>query len=247
MALHLLFETSVPRVAINDLDPSIHAFWLVARDHNEELCRRISSVRIDMDEWNRQRSVQLAMDPDLIDLAFSTLFLNRTNRSGILHAGVIGGKQQSGQWKMTVRFNRDALISRIECIGRQAHRIDVRRQDAADVLRILGEQDAPSFLFLDPPYYHKADRRLYHNDLRPDDHERVAMLLKSLKVPWLLCYDDCSEVRNLYTSHIPNSYSLCYTAGEKRSGSEVLFVSPNLRIPSIEGRHRVAFRLHASV
>ena len=47
------------------------------------------------------------------ELGFAAFYLNRTNRSGILNAGVIGGKKQDGKWEMDARFNRDNLASRI--------------------------------------------------------------------------------------------------------------------------------------
>jgi len=87
VALHLLFESSVPRVSINDIDPSVFAFWWAVRNQPEELCRRISMVRVDVEEWHRQKAVQRAEHPSSMDLAFSTFFLNRTNRSGVLLGG----------------------------------------------------------------------------------------------------------------------------------------------------------------
>lgn len=70
----------------------------------------------------------------MLEVAFATFFLNRTNRSGILKAGVIGGKEQSGKWKLDVRFNKDDLTKRIQMIGRYKDRIHVYNKDAIDLL-----------------------------------------------------------------------------------------------------------------
>jgi putative adenine-specific DNA methyltransferase len=40
--------------------------------------------------------------------------MNRTNRSGILKAGVIGGKNQNGTYKIDARFNKNSIIERIK-------------------------------------------------------------------------------------------------------------------------------------
>ncbi|WP_243122397.1 hypothetical protein [Clostridium septicum] len=48
----------------------------------------------------------------LLSLGFSTLFLNRTNRSGIIKAGVIGGKEQNGNYKLDCRFNKEEIIKK---------------------------------------------------------------------------------------------------------------------------------------
>lgn len=44
--------------------------------------------------------------------------MNRINRSGIIKAGVIGGMEKSGLWKLDARFNREDLIFRIEKCGK---------------------------------------------------------------------------------------------------------------------------------
>lgn len=64
---------------------------------------------------------------DDLTLEFATFLLNRTNRSGILSAGVIGGKQQSGKWNMRARFNSPDLIKRIHAVARVRNRIDVHQ------------------------------------------------------------------------------------------------------------------------
>lgn len=74
----------------------------------------------------KQKAVQQEKEQaELLDLAFSTFFLNRTNRSGIIKGGVIGGKEQTGEWKMDVRFNKADLIKRIEKIALYRDRISL--------------------------------------------------------------------------------------------------------------------------
>ena len=74
-----------------------------------------------------------------VDRGFATLFLNRTNRSGILKGGVIGGKAQTGEYKISARFMREELCTRLERIGAIANKIHVYEEDAheLDVSRFL--------------------------------------------------------------------------------------------------------------
>ena len=118
VALTLLYGEYAQRIHINDLDRGVYAFWSVARDRTDELARLIRAAKLDMDEWERQRAVQFADNPDPLDLAFSTFYLNRTNRSGIITGGVIGGRQQNGNWKIGARYNAKDLTRRVERIGR---------------------------------------------------------------------------------------------------------------------------------
>ena len=113
VALSLLMLEYASHVHINDLNRSVHAFWEAVLSDTDRLCARIKSKRISMAEWNRQRAIQADLDADPLDLAYSTFFLNRTNRSGIILGGVIGGKNQDGPWKLNARFNKLDLIQRI--------------------------------------------------------------------------------------------------------------------------------------
>jgi DNA adenine methylase len=158
----------------------------------------------------------------------------------VLLGGVIGGKAQRGNWTMNARFNRRSLVGRIEAIAEMANRLRVTGVDAADLLGGLRNSSEKPFLFLDPPYYHKTDNRLYRNDYTPGDHQEIAGLLANLSFPWLATYDDCPEIRALYDSTQAMPYELSYTAGRKRRGSEVLFACSELRIPCVETAERVS-------
>ena len=98
-----------------------------------------------------------------LDLAFATFFLNRTNRSGILNGGPIGGVEQAGAWKLDARYNKEALIERIVKIGRMRRYIALTNLDAIEFLT----SSAPTWpkktlVYLDPPYHDKG-RDLYYN------------------------------------------------------------------------------------
>ena len=118
LALALLFNGFVSDIHINDVDRSIWAFWSAVLDDTEELIARMNRTRITLPEWRRQRAVQKnSAKADKMDLAFSTLFLNRTNRSGIIkNAGVIGGLLQDGDYTIDCRFNKEELERRIRRI-----------------------------------------------------------------------------------------------------------------------------------
>ena len=76
-----------------------------------------------------------AADHDELALGFATFFLNRTNRSGILNGGIIGGRDQTGPWKIDARFNAPELVHRIESIAGMRDRIKLTRQDALTFLK----------------------------------------------------------------------------------------------------------------
>ena len=241
VALSLLYGEYVERIHINDLDKGVYAFWQCARDRTSELCSLVREARLDMAEWERQRAVQTALNSDPLDLAFSTLFLNRTNWSGIIAGGVIGGKQQAGKWKMDARFNKEDIIRRIERIGRSRSRIEVYNLDGIEFLQCLAPTlRGPSLVYLDPPYDSKGQEMLYQNYYKSDDHCTLANAVEKCRLNWIVSYDNTELIRGLYQEYRSIEYSISYSAQARYKGSEVAFFSDSLDIPSVADPCRIS-------
>jgi DNA adenine methylase len=232
VALSLLYEGFADTIHINDLNPGVYAFWNAALEQTSRLCEAILKTPVTIDEWHKQRAVTLDCDASSFDLGFATFFLNRTNRSGIIGGGVIGGLDQSGSWKINARFTKPELIRRIEKVGRHRSRIHLTNADAADFLQGWASTDVPpAFLYLDPPYFLKG-AGLYDNFYDPKDHAAVALKVADLQHPWIVSYDAHPEIIGLYEHHHHIRYSLSYSATTSRHrGSEVMFFSPDLALP----------------
>lgn len=239
IGLTLLFEEYADRIHLNDLDASIFGFWDAVLNCTEELCRKINDTEVSLAEWERQRKVQQASDPTNIDLAFSTFFLNRTNRSGIISGGLIGGRGQLGPWKLDARYNKQALIQRIKKIARFGNRITLTKADAID---LFGESPASTvrrtLLYIDPPYYEKG-KDLYKNYYEHPHHVEIAAKVRRLKDPWVVSYDAVAPILDLYQGDKSIQYSLSYSAATRYKGNEVMFLSPELRLPALESPTKV--------
>ena len=166
-----------------------------------------------------------------MDLGFATFFLNRTNHSGILNGGMIGGKRQLGGWLLDARFNREELIRRVQRIGSFRDRIEVNGIDAATLLGTRRFR-ANTFIYLDPPYYAKG-QQLYFNSYGPKDHAVLRYIIESIRRPWVVSYDDVRDIRLLYRGVRSRSIELLHTARSARIGHEVLFFAPGLHIPAV--------------
>jgi DNA adenine methylase len=124
IALELVLQEFADHVHINDLDPAVWAFWNSVLEDSDALCDLIADTPVTMDTWLVQREIHKNKnDAPSLELGFATFFLNRTNRSGILNAGVIGGKNQDGNFKIDARYNKDELIERIVTIAEHQDRI----------------------------------------------------------------------------------------------------------------------------
>lgn len=231
VALELLYDGVVTDIHINDADPALHDFWVVATRHTDAMIRLVEEEPVTMDAWHHWRSVLFGeTKASLLHRGFATLFMNRTNRSGILKAGVIGGKDQSGTYKLDARYKRDVLVARLGLLKEHADSIHVYGEDALALLeRCKDFLPFRSLIYLDPPYYIKG-QGLYRNFYEHDDHLAIARLLKLSKFPrrWIVSYDDAPEIRAMYAGVQGLGYGLRYTARRRYIGSEVMFFSPKL-------------------
>ncbi|MFW2356552.1 DNA adenine methylase [Hydrogenophaga sp.] len=233
VALELLFHGHACHVHINDLDPALNAFWVSATRHPEELLRLLHDTPVDMEQWFRWRGVLRGeTEATLVERGFATLYMNRTNRSGILKGGVIGGMAQAGEYKLDARLDKAALSARIERIAVRADDITVYCENAYDLLARCNDfLPTASLIYLDPPYYVKG-RGLYRNFYLHEDHLAIAKLLQSKKFvrSWVVSYDNAEEICAMYQMSQGLTYSLNYTAQKRYVGSEVMFFSRDLAI-----------------
>lgn len=244
LALGLLFEQFAEHILINDLNPSIYSFWNAVLNQTDKFCRLIRDTPVTMDQWERQKELQNhAVELcGSLELGFSTFFLNRTNRSGILKGGVIGGKAQDGEWKLGERFQKNNLIQRIENIAYRRKQITLSQEDALDFLMKIGcnRGASPFLIYMDPPYFQKGSG-LYDNFYKEEDHIRLANFTEKLLVPWIISYDNVPQIRALYQKRKAISYSLHYTAQDKSQGSEYMAISDNLRFPQDREYHASSY------
>lgn len=241
VALSLLYDGYVSSIHLNDLNRSIYAFWHSALYENDALCDLIERTSITMDEWNLQRAVQDdAEGKSLLELGFSTFFLNRTNRSGIIKGGVIGGKGQLGKWTLDVRFNKTDLIKRLHKIKEHNERIFIYNYDAAFLLKnVIPKIKSKTLVYLDPPYYVKG-QGLYQNFYQHDDHVEISNIIKEkLETSWIVSYDAAPEIIEMYEKENKIIYGLHYSAQKKHVGSEVMFFSEDLLVPAVENPSKI--------
>lgn len=233
VALSLLFNEYASKIIINDIDRSIFSFWHSVLNNTEELCKLIFDTPVTVDNWEIQKHVQKdKQQQGLLEVGFSTFYLNRTNRSGIINAGIIGGRQQTGEWKIDARYNKKDLISRIERIAQYKDRIELHNSDAVELVKSLRKSlQQKSLFYFDPPYYVKG-KDLYLNYYQDNDHQNIAdEISKVSNQKWIITYDDVSQIRSLYSKYRNKTFKLSYSAGsENKEGKEIMIFSDNIYI-----------------
>ena len=232
LALHLLFNRQVSDIHLNDIDPGIWSFWHSVLNELDALAAKITETEISVSEWHRQKQIYKAQNTDHpLELGFATFFLNRTNRSGIIGSGgVIGGLDQTGNYKIDCRFNRPELIERISKINRFKRSIHLTKMDAIEFIKFTDvtlSDDA--FYMIDPPYFAMGSS-LYTNFYNGEDHAALSEIISRLTKPWIITYDNCNDIARLYREFRQFEFGITYSANEKRTGRELMIASENLTI-----------------
>lgn len=249
LPIKLLKNGLVKSIWINDYDKSIYSVWNAILNKPDQLINRIRQVPFDyygsdnsdqynIEYWREQRSIYFKEKnhQNSIDNAFSTLFLNRTNRSGIITGGPIGGYQQANT-KIYARFNKETIINKINIIASMSEHIKLTRMNALDMIPQMRESldDYKDFIFFDPPYFEQGSN-LYYSSFDESGHEDLAKEILSLnKHKWITTYDKQQQISELYRSaKFRFEYELRYSANNNNRGRrpELIFASPTLKIKS---------------
>jgi len=232
-ALNLLFEDAVDSIVINDANAGVYSFWHYLITESDRFIGCVQGKPITLEQWNIEHQIATQEKNPSLELGVATFFLSRTNRSGVISAGPIGGntleKQETAAYKLDCRFNKEDLVVRLQAIAERADRILVTQMDAMDCLRNLDPENV--FVYIDPPYYVKG-KSLYMNHYRHAEHQQLAnYLLNEAQFKWMLSYDDVQEIRQMYGMLDLYNFPLSYTVQGVRTGMELMTHSANVVFP----------------
>lgn len=233
IALELLEKGIVNDIVINDLDKGIYSFWRAILTETDRFVNDIRNVELTIDEWNRQKKIVEDCSRYSYELGFATFYLNRTNRSGIIKGGVIGGTEQAGNWRMDARFNREDLVERIVKVASRKKHIHLYNKDVNSFIQnYLPKYQQNAFVYFDPPYFEKG-KQLYLKFFSYDDHVRLERMINTqVNCDWVITYDDVQEIADIYQNHILRRFDLNYSAAVKRKASEIIIFRRQNMIPT---------------
>ncbi len=225
VALSLLFEGPVQRIVINDYDRAVASFWKAVLLEPDRFIDKIQTVPLTVEEWKKQQDIYYSSNRYSFDFGFSAFFLNRTNHSGILKGGPIGGfSQTNDKYNISTRFNRASLSEKIQAIKERKGEIKIFNQDARSFIKNqLPKIGCNAFIYFDPPYYNNG-RRLYKNFYEDKDHRALASEIMAFNnAPWIVSYDNVPEIREMYSALTSRTFSLSYSLANNGRGEEVIF------------------------
>lgn len=228
LAMKLLLKGDVSRILLNDLDRAVYCMWKVIVEQPEEMCEFIDSCGPTIDEWHIQREFYRNQD-SVSDscLGKAAFFLNRTNVSGIIKGGVIGGLEQQGNYLIDARFGKADLKRKIRSIAKYRDAITLTNLDAEDFIDQLQEDGV--FAYFDPPYVKKGPG-LYENSFDETKHRSLAEKIATCPCSWIVTYDANQLVEDIYSSFVMDEFDIQYSAHSACIGREKLIVGPGLKI-----------------
>ncbi len=228
IGIGLLSEGVVQSAILNDFDSHIYHFWYSVLYDTERLLRLITDTPITIEERERQKMNYKNEEGDPLYDGFATLFLNRVNFSGIIKGGPIGGIDQLGQYRIDCRFNKDEIKRKIVTIAGYKNKIRLYNKDASYLIRMsLPKIKVPMFINIDPPYVIKG-RKLYTNYFIEDDHLNLKTAIVNYlgeKYPWIITYDDCILIRDLYKQFHIREYNIVHNAGGSILSKEIIITN----------------------
>ena len=246
IAMELLLRNVVSRIVINDYDKAVWSFWKAILTETDRFVEEIRTVPLTVDEWQKQHKILVTQnDKYSFELGFAAFYMNRTNRSGIIKGGVIGGQEQAKDWKMDVRFKREELVTRIQRIAARKKDIKLYNKDVNSFIKNyvpLYEENA--LIYFDPPYFRKG-QQLYMNFFNYKDHVRIEQEIREhVNCDWIITYDYEPQIEEIYHNYNLRLYDLNYSVSTKRKANELMIFKDGIFIPSDEELNSKKINIH---
>lgn len=229
----LLKSGIIEELWMNDASPLISSFWESLFFNTNELVKLIKETPVCMKTWNACKEVvDSPYKHDTLKLGFSSFFLNRTNRSGLLMGGPIGGKNQSGPYLMQCRFNKEKLISRVLSVASLRDKVKIDNIDGVDFLKKTESMVDSSLVFIDPPYVKQGYNIYRKYSFKKHDHVRLSEYIQRSKWKWIITYDDHQLVKDLYSGDAVQSMRIDYFSKKEKSNNEIIFAAQSCILPN---------------
>lgn len=189
---------------INDLNTDLYHFWVNLKDNKNALVTGIQKIKqTEKNGRSLHRKMVQSNSRSSLEKAVRFFVLNRITFSGTIEAG--GYSQGAFQARFT-----QSSIERLKLVAPILENTKITNLDYEAVVNAEGEN---VFIFLDPPYLSATKSRLYGKNGALHtlfDHKRFANVMKRSKHKWMITYDDCQEIRNLFAFANLISWELQY-------------------------------------
>ncbi|MFA5555372.1 MAG: DNA adenine methylase [Phycisphaerae bacterium] len=190
---------------INDLYTNLFHFWKQTQEYPSKLIDQVCSWRDEFKNGKELHRYLLDNIESFDDLKKGAAFFvfNRITFSGTTESG--GYSNAAFEKRFT-----PSSIDRVKLLASILHDTTITNYDYQYVVERKGQN---VFIFLDPPYYSATKSALYGKNGNMHtvfDHERFADVLKKTNHKWLITYDNCEYIKDLFSFANIEEWNLTY-------------------------------------
>ena len=209
------------KIYANDLNYELYCFWHSLKMHPNKLIEGIIELK------NKFKSGKELYDfilyrrdfnLSILERGIDFFILNRITFSGIVDSGGFSQKAYESRFTMS-------SIDRLK----NTHKIIKNFNFSCDNFFDFADSDLDNqkdtFIFLDPPYYSSVKSKLYgkkgilHSNF---NHEKFRDYLYKIKSKFLLTYDNCDYIRELYKDFYTLEWDLQYGMNNYKQKKRIL-------------------------
>lgn len=233
---------NLSRMWINDFDPGVASLWTSLIKYSDQLKECVVNFMPSVEKFDEfkdeltQSNPVLKTDKQIVEFGFKKLAIHQISYSGLgtKSGGPLGGRSQKSDYKIDCRWSPNYICKKIDLLNEKFKKFTIHNDCCTQVdFSELIDDKADALMYLDPPYYKKGNE-LYQFGFKEEDHVRLADCLKKTKHRWVLSYDNCVEIRNLYGWANVESYDVNYSItalkqkdGKRKSRNKIELIITN--------------------
>lgn len=212
--LRFIAEQRPREAIISDGSAAVADLWRLVRDEPERLKSAVHGFTPSVEKFLEFRDDLLSGSVD----GFKELVIHQISYSGLgaMSRSPLGGLKQRSPYKIDCRWSPDRICDGIDRANGVLSGVEIRHSDFEDVMK--GTDSEETVFYVDPPYFEKGSD-LYATSFSSDDHARLRAVLRALSGRWVLSYDDCPEVREMYAfaeiREVDVAYSIISRKGQR--------------------------------
>lgn len=203
---------------VNDKFTPLYNFWKQVKINKAILCEELREIKaVSKEQFIAYRKTIMDLQANILQQATQYFVINRCSFSG---STLSGGFSEEASRK---RFTQSS-INRIEALD--LTNIEIYNEDFYDFVNTYTPIEK-ALLFLDPPYYLESKSKLYGNngDLHEGFNHNLLFELLTTKKNWVLTYNNCEYIRNLYKDYIILDVNWSYGMNTTKASSEIIIIS----------------------
>ena len=202
-------------LVVNDKFTPLYNFWNQVKMDKTVLCEELRKIpEVSKEQFTAYRGSIMGTD-NVLQQSIQYFVINRCSFSGSTLSG--GFSEEASKKRFT-----PSSINKIAALD--FTNIEIHNRDFED---FINNYSYNTLIFADPPYYLESKSKLYGNngDMHEGfNHQRLFDVLNTKK-NWLVTYNNCPYIRNLYKDYTIIEVSWSYGMNTSKESSEIIIIS----------------------